>query len=118
MKTITFFVLMLLSANCLAMSGNDVLNNCGALFQENKTIEQTMDGLNCVGYVGGLNDMAVLYAGITKVPFYCPPRKEGLETGQVVRVFLMWLESHPAELHESARSLFISAMGDSFPCEP
>ena len=117
MWKLPFAVLLLFSAGCPAFMGNDVLFKCSGLFKDDPSIEQLVEGNWCAGYIGGLNDMAVLQAGLTKVAFYCSPKKEGLETGQVIRVFLLWLESHPAVPHESARSLFLMAMRDSFPCE-
>ena len=98
------------------MTGNDVLNQCRSLFQNDASVEQAMEGISCAGYVSGLNDMAVLTSILLEKPGYCLPRKEGLGNGQVIRVFLLWLEKHPAELHESARSLFLTAMGEAFPC--
>jgi len=100
-------------------TGNDVLHACSILFDtDNETsMEKAFQGMNCAGYVAGLNDMAALMQGLTKTNFYCLPKKQGLETGQTIRVFLKWLQEHPETLHESARSLFISAMGEAFPCK-
>ncbi len=98
-------------------TGNDVLHNCPIVFDmENATVEQKLGGVQCLGYVSGLNDASRLLSGFWNTEFYCIPEK-GLEAGQVVRVFLKWLVEHPTKLHESARSIFITAMRDSYPCD-
>jgi len=101
------------------LTGNDVLNDCPVVFDVDSASspEQVFQGMHCVGYIAGINDMAALMQGLTKQNYFCLPKEEGLETGQVMRVFLKWLHEHPESLHESARSLFISAMSNNFPCE-
>ena len=100
-----------------AKTGNDIINACPAIFDTNNaSVEQTIAAIDCAGYVSGLNDMAVLLQGIFQQEAFCMPNSEGLETGQLIRVFLKWLNDNPETLHESARSLFISAMGNHFPC--
>ena len=100
-------------------TGNDIINACPYVFDTDSAAspEKLFAATDCFGYVAGLNDMAVLLFGITGKSLYCLPKKEGLEGGQVLRVFLKWLEEHPESLHESGRSLFVSAMGEAYPCE-
>ena len=40
--------------------GNDVLFKCSGLFKDDPSIEQLVEGNWCAGYIGGLNDMAVV----------------------------------------------------------
>lgn len=112
-----FVVLSLLSAPAAAMTGNDVLHQCPVALDIDKAgaPEDVLKAMHCVGYVAGLNDASRLHQGLFKHELYCMP-EQGLESGQVVRIFLKWLEAHPEDLHETARGLFISAMRDAFPC--
>jgi len=122
-KTVFYMVcaisLSFISFSSLAQrTGNDVLNDCPIVYDTSNAAspQQLFSGMDCVGYIAGINDMAALMQGLNKTNLYCLPKKQGLETGQILRVFLKWLQEHPETLHESARSLFISAMKDNFPC--
>ena len=109
--------LLLCALNAHALSGNDILNDCPAALgsADDLDVEQLLNGTNCMGYVSGLNDMVPLISGLANTRVYCPPQG-GLDTGDAVRLFLKWLAAHPEQLAESARTLFISAMTQSFPC--
>ena len=110
-------LLMLLAANTHADTGNDVLRDCSKLFAKNaQDFESILRRTDCGGYVRGMMDMARLMHDMAGLSAFCIPKVEGLETGQVIRVFIKWLEEHPESLHESARSLFVEALVDTYPC--
>ena len=115
--SIVLLVSALLPSFARAFTGNDVLNYCPtALNIENATSpEALMKSMHCIGYVGGLNDATRMLQDFYAKHSYCIP-ETGLQNDQVVRVFLKWLAEHPETLHESARGLFLTAMGAAFPC--
>jgi len=117
MRKLVFAVLLLFSVGCPAYTGKHVLDTCLEITKAGPTIGAIYEGPWCLGYIGGLHDMAVLHAWLSKNPFYCLPKKEGSVSGLVIRFYLRWLETHPADLHKSARSLFLTAMKDAFPCK-
>ena len=112
--------LLLMAVSCAgyAYSGNDVVNDCPIALESEKasTPQNLLNGVHCGGYVAGLNDMAVWFMQVFKIQAYCIPAT-GLEIGQTIRVYLKWLNDHPEALHEPARSLFMNAMHDAFPCK-
>jgi hypothetical protein len=119
MAGLTMLACVCSAPSSFAVNGNDILRNCKPLLDgfnsDSADVKETMDAAHCAGMVTGFNDMAVLVGQIVKREVYCVP-KEGLEAGQVIRVYMKWLEDHPAELHDTARILFLQAMRESFPC--
>jgi len=119
-KKLLVVAALLLPFNSFAasLSGNDLLAYCPLLLSTGKisSPEDLSKAAHCAGYLGGLNDMSLLFQTVGGLKIYCLPEK-GVETGQLIRVAQKWLEEHPAELHEPGRSLFISIMKDNFPCE-
>lgn len=117
-KLIISLLLLFSTQLCHAeITGNDILTDCPYIFNDNKSDHLKMvKASHCMGFISGLNDMAALFQSLFDTKAYCLPEK-GLETGQVMRVFIKWLDEHPESLHESARSLFISAFNDAFPCK-
>lgn len=105
MRRLILAGLIALPLQLSASTGNEILSDCPALFANDPEAspEAYMNGARCMGYVQGLSDMAVVLMQFTKTPIYCLPEEAGLETGQIVRVFVKWLEANPAVLHESAR---------------
>lgn len=100
--------------------GNELLRACtAAVLQEegaHVTVEQTVLGVWCTGYVGGfLDGLAVMSwkGGSTKV---CLP-EGGVENGQAIRILVKHLREHPATLHESGRVLIVVAIAQAFPCK-
>lgn len=118
MKETLLVALLLVIPPAHSMTGNDILNSCAAVIEPSGLSDEksAMEGMHCIGYVNGLNDMAVVASHITNKQLYCLPAT-GLESGQVVRVFLKWLKDNPAQLHETARTSFLIAMRQAFPCE-
>jgi hypothetical protein len=110
-------VIILFAARVHALTGQDVLDDCAVALagSEDLTVEQLLNGTHCMGYVAGMNDMAPLLPALSRTAAWCPPGG-ALAPGEAVRAFIKWLAAHPARLEQSARSLFISAMSDSFPC--
>jgi len=121
MKNLFSVILLLISAssfaNPIGKTGNDILHECSLLLDANKidTSSKIMTAGHCLGYLNGLNDMAIVWQAMEKVNHYCLP-KNGLEGGQLVRVIIEGLKSRPSELHESARVSFLVIMKENFPC--
>jgi len=74
----------------------------------------------CQGFVVGLIEM---HEGARSTgpqplrPFFCLPPGE-VTWNQTVRVYVRYLETHPARLHLDQRDLLIEALSDAFPCSP
>jgi hypothetical protein len=78
----------------------------------------------CLGFVSAAEQVLALWqladegktAKTAKTaPKICIPI--GSTTGQIVKVFRKYLESHPEELQHTAGMLFLLAMHEAFPCE-
>jgi len=72
----------------------------------------------CAQYLAGMNDMHALLVGIgTAHPLYCMPLATGVQTEQLVRVFVKHASGHPDQLHTSARASVLASFAEAFPCE-
>jgi Rap1a immunity proteins len=73
----------------------------------------------CVGYVDGLLAMHTAYISLRPLPspLLCLP-SEGILVIQGIRIIVHYLQSHPEQLHLTARVLAILAFHDAFPCAP
>jgi hypothetical protein len=67
-------------------------------------------GMHCLGYVSGFVSGYLL----GRNGDLCLP--EDVTTGQLVRVFLKYLNDHPADLHLRASVLLRRALAGSYPC--
>ncbi len=84
-------------------------------YVDSKKVQDIADSYVCVGYVAGINDMkkTLLYwDNITKR--WCEPAS--VTAGQLVRVYLNYLEEHPEKLPFPASDLLTFAFHDAFPC--
>lgn len=121
MKNLFSVILLLISAssfaNPISKTGNDILHECSLILDTKKidTSSKIMTAGHCLGYLNGLNDMAIVWQAMEKVNHYCLP-KNGLEGEQLARVIIEGLKSRPSELHESARVSFLLIMKENFPC--
>jgi len=119
-RTWAVFAVVGYLASAKAETGNDIINLCGPMIRglsgDPADIAETLQASHCAGFVAGMNDMATVLMDLFERKLYCLPR-EGLELGQILRVFIKWLEEHPADLHGTARTLFIQSMRDNFPCD-
>ncbi len=118
-RLFTLIILLTLSFTSYAtITGNDIIHNCSKLLDTEKMtgMADFAEAASCSGYLDGLNDMTMLFQTMLETTFYCLPQN-GIESGQLIRVSIKWLEANPEVLHESMRSLFVSVMKDTFPCD-
>lgn len=72
---------------------------------------------HCAGYVDGFIDsyrVSTLY--YRQPDAFCLPAG-GISIDQAIRVVVRYLEEHPKELHESARSSVFLSLRTAFPCD-
>ncbi|MEP4148730.1 MAG: Rap1a/Tai family immunity protein [Halioglobus sp.] len=108
MRKLIFAVLLLLSVNTQALTGNQFVAFCE---------EGARDFLNtyCSGYITGLIDS---HWAITQLQgkLYCAP--EGVTHEQLKKVGLKHFDNHPETLHlPAAEALYFLAWKEAFPCE-
>jgi len=119
-KLLTLIMLAFLSFNLqgATRNGHEVLLNCSMVMDTEKINSPATLGSasECAGYLNGMNDTFILFQTMSETQFYCLP-ENGIETGQLIRVSVKWLEANPEVLHETFRSLFVSIMKNAFPCK-
>jgi len=72
----------------------------------------------CFGAVGAFSWSNATLLGAKQAPFFCPP--DGMltmDTEQLQRVYVNYLESHPEELHLLYFVLMYRAFSEAFPCD-
>lgn len=111
-----------------ADTGRDLAAQCqqalrlNVLGVEALEIDDVIEGVYCVAYIGGLLDGLIVAEEEVEPrsararPTVCLP-PDGLDMAQAVRVVLAWLEGHPDDLAEPARVVVHRALNDSFPCQ-
>ncbi|MCU0936835.1 MAG: hypothetical protein MUF66_12420 [Gammaproteobacteria bacterium] len=121
-------VLCCAAAPAPADNGRDLAAQCqqalrlNALGVEALDVDEVIEGVYCVGYIGGLLDGMIVAEeeieprSARARPTVCLP-PDGLDMAQAVRVVLAWLEGHPEDLSEPARVAVHRALADAFPCE-
>lgn len=75
--------------------------------------------IHCAGYVSGILDMHAIMADPRLAggkPQFCLPAS-GISNDQAIKVFLMWANEHPEDLHKSARFSLMIALREAFPCQ-
>jgi hypothetical protein len=103
-----------------AVSGAELLSRCEAA---QKSIEgasltgaEMLDGMWCMGYMGGLLDgFGVGDFRIGNEKAVCPPG-EGLTREQALRSVTRWLRENPDALQKSGRRGAILALSRTYPC--
>ena len=79
--------------------------------------EGVMGQLVCAAYISGFIDSYQLTTAAHRVtPVICLP-PSGISNDQGMRIVTKYLEAHPEDLHESARSSVFLALREAFPCE-
>jgi hypothetical protein len=79
------------------------------------------EGQKCWSYMSAVHDLAYVTlmnpdgTQTRLLATMCLPNGVGLV--QLIRVFLQYARSNPARLHESATSMILTAIYQSFPCE-
>lgn len=90
----------------------DLLSDCTA---DKKSSPDAL--LFCLHYLVGFVDGALVAQPEQPASkILCYP-DEGVSTEQVRRIVVKWLESHPQNLHTSARIQVMLALHDAFPCK-
>ncbi len=112
----------------MADTGRDLAAQCqqalrlNVLGVEALDVDEVIEGVYCVGYIGGLLDGMIVAEeeieprSARARPTVCLP-PDGVDMAQAVRVVLAWLEGHPDDLAEPARVVVHRALVDSCPCE-
>ena len=95
--------------------GNHMLKACVASIAaiESRDSNPVLAG-QCLGFVHAAKSILAFWE-YDETGYVCIP--ESVSNGQVIRVYVKWLNEHPERLHELDALLFITAMQESFPCE-
>jgi hypothetical protein len=75
------------------------------------TIKSELAGGLCVRFIDGYRQPPS-----ANLKLLCPP--DGVSNGQLVKVFVKYLDQHPEKLHLPAVQLVYDATNDAFPCAP
>lgn len=100
-----------------ALPGSMFLSDCIAALKPIGEIKDSeyMNVGHCLGYVGGFKDAHVIGKAVMPLHRFCPPN--GVDTGQLTRVFVKYLQDHPEQLHLDAGLLLWFALEKAFPCD-
>jgi hypothetical protein len=63
----------------------------------------------CAGYMWAIMDFN------PAIKWYCAP--EGVTLGQLIKVFLKYMDEHPEQLHEDASLMLLRSLRKAFPCK-
>ena len=90
--------------------GNDLVEDC--------TSDNDSNVLTCLGYVMGVADMIDANSTLDISGFspICIP-SETVTVGQLRRVVVKYLNSHPEKTHDPAVVLVVVALREAFPCQ-
>lgn len=102
-----------------AASGEELLKKCKGI--ESKPT--AYDNGFCAGFITATIDTLRMWEVSDYVAKrthdkdmkFCFP--DNVDNGQILLVFVKYLEDHPEELHKAATLLFVEAMGRAFPCK-
>lgn len=122
MKITIFVGVVLLSlilpgkAGAQATTGNEIQSKCKQLLNDNESFSSGF----CAGFVDGVVDSQDMWEASDKmqnrshVQSFCLPGKS--TNGQLVRVFIKYLDDHPERLNEPAALLLVESLRKAFPC--
>jgi hypothetical protein len=103
-------------------SGNAFLRLCSPIDDDKATPGEQADVIGCVGFVSGFMVGAEAETALVKSKIgrktpemFCRPNN--IEHGQVVRIVLKYIRSHPEEAHRVTELIMVSALGEAFPCK-
>ena len=110
-----------------ADTGHDLVQQCeqalrlNALGIEGVDTDTVVEGVYCVGYVGGVIDGLKLAEDLRQAPsgarsILCLP-SSGLDLAQAVRLLLEWADEHPDDLDEPAPVVVHRALAGTFRCD-
>ena len=102
-------------------SGNSFVRQCSAIDKETQTAAEAVNAAQCIAYVMGLDfglryerSYAEAVTGRKLREKYCIPGD--VENGQLVRVVLKYIRSHPEDAQKPAPVLIIEALQKAYPC--
>src|SRR6185295_8452520 len=103
-------------------TGSELLTKCKDFFNildNNSSGFDAFGGGFCAGFVSGVLSGAEVWKVADTLrkqdhPMaFCRPEKS--DNGQLVRVFVKYLEDHPEKLHEPAGVLLLASLTNAFP---
>jgi len=120
-------LLMAQAGSAAADTGHDLIQQCeqalrlNALGMEAVGPDALVEGVYCVGYVGGVVDGLKLVEDLRQTPsgvksILCLP-VGGLDMGQAIRLLLDWADQHPEELDLPASLVVHRALANTFRCD-
>jgi hypothetical protein len=119
MKTLLLTILLLSfgqaqaqATSAVFLHGNKLLERCEAHVNDTNVAK----GAACMGYLEGIDDVHdtfTIWKEMDKQ--WCTPDK--INSDQLVRVMVKYLQEHPEQLHLAASSLVPHALHAAFPCE-
>ena len=121
MRALCRAVLVTIAAASAGASGEGLKrHNSGEFMSMCRSAERSLDGdgrfspegAMCVGYLSGARDFTAVPTG----RMICVPH--AVTNFQLVRVYLKWVEAHPAQHHEDYGLGVVYAYGEAFPCKP
>ena len=128
---INIFSVILLSlafgvpAHAQSETGSDLLMKCKTFLNK---VDRTSEGPGtafdigfCAGFIGGVLSGAEVWEVTDKIRKQTYPmafcRPENANNGEIIRVFVKYLEDHPERLHEPAGLLLLTSLSTAFPCK-
>jgi hypothetical protein len=118
----------LMSLSCSAYAepnkyetGNFLFKYCkaAAYTDEKDRVHNSAEWLQigiCSGIVAGISDAMGVNAHTNDNSLLCANIPDGVERGQLTKVVVRYMETHPKELHFSLSSLAALALKDAWPC--
>lgn len=92
------------------MKGNSLAANCEHFRNCERSATCTNEDLSgfgmCAGYISGVSD--AVHEDI------CIPTE--VETGQIVKTVIKWMDENPNLLHHDANTIVLKALNAGFPC--
>jgi hypothetical protein len=114
-------------AGAQTTTGADIMSKCKQAVRDvdndtsvDKPPVKSFDVGFCFGFIDGANSTQQVWTASDKTNHrnhamgYC--FSDAVTNGQMLRVFVKYLDDHPKELHEPAALLYIEAMRRAFPC--
>ncbi len=106
-------------SSSIEITGAQVMNGCRddvRSMDGDQILGDRFDIGYCSGMVNGVRNTIDYYSLLFNIDQMdvCIPIEAN--AGQLVRVFLKYLDDHPEELHENATGLMIASWSFAFPC--
>ena len=113
-------LLFLLATSASADDGNKRLGECSTALRMvgggQLDLSQINDAASCIGFVYGFASGYQAGQSISGGKAdYCPPASVST-TAQLIRIFVKYLNDHPAELRRTDSVLLRQALVEAYPC--